>query len=81
MPKTNLGKSSQPDRKLVMLIWGQMAALGVKQAELARKVHMGQDTMLRRRKDPDTFTIGELKKLSRELEIPADDIRAAITFR
>lgn len=41
---------------------------------------MSECTLARRLKNPDMFTIKELKHLSRTLNIPADEMRSYIKF-
>lgn len=71
-----------PDRyyNFKLLIRGSMAVHGVTQTEAADRLDMTQKTLRRRLNDPDSMTLGEMKKLASLLNIPADDMRAAIPF-
>ena len=76
MPRTRLDPQPHP---LSRLIWGAIKASG-RTLEDACTQYMCGSTLCRRLKNPETFTVGELKALSKSLHIPADDIRACMKF-
>lgn len=84
MPKTNLGRNIA-DEKIVALIWGAKAVKGLTDEQLCEKasrgtVRLSRNTLTRRKKKPEDFTIGELRRLGRVLDIPIDDLRAAMRY-
>ena len=66
------------EKAVVLLVFGEMCANDTKCHELAKALGMSTATLHRRKKDPDTFTLGELKAASRFLHIPIEDMRSAI---
>lgn len=74
MPLSNLNRK-EPD-KLIVLICGTAAALGISTPELARRSGIGQSTLYRRFSNPEGLTREEIKKIAKALRIPAEEIRA-----
>lgn len=84
MPRTNLGRNIA-DEKIVALIWGAAAANNLNDTQLCEKVsntsfRMTRPTLYNRKKKPEDFTVGELRRLGRALNIPIEDLRAAIRY-
>lgn len=73
MPRTKFDKT--PSRMFVLL---NGSAIGKSREELGAIIGKGAQTASERLKNPDTLTLGELKRLARKLHIPVEDIRAAI---
>ena len=65
---------------LARLLWGQMAVQDVKLGIVAKKMEMGEGTLRRRKAEPETITVGELIKMGKLLNIPIEDLRAAIRY-
>lgn len=80
MPKVNLGRN-RANEKLVAVIWGAAAAQGLDNcAQLAEKCGFSRNTLARRKRSPEDFTIGELRTIGRRLGIPAEELRSAIMY-
>ena len=75
MPRTKLDRRPS---KLFILLNG--AAKGKTNAELGVIIGKKAQTTGYRLADPDTLTIGELKRLCRNLHIPIEDLRSAIEY-
>ena len=73
MPRNKFDKT--PSRMFVLL---NGSAIGKSREELGTIIGKGAQTASERLKNPDTLTLGELKRLARKLHIPVEDIRAAI---
>ena len=81
MPRvTYLDTKNPTEDKIVTLLYGALEREGVHKQELAEALGMKPHTLLRRRKSPLDFTLGELQKACRKLHIPIEDLRAAITL-
>ena len=81
MPRvTYLNTKNPTEDKIVTLLYGALEREGVRKQELAEALGMKPHTLLRRRKFPLDFTLGELQKACRTLHIPIDDLRSAITL-
>lgn len=79
MPKTNIGKKKRDTLK--ELILGRKDALGLSDKDLAPKVGMHRTTLASKlASSSDCLTIGELKQICRALDIPIDEVRAAISM-
>ena len=79
MPRvTYLDTKNPTEDKIVTLLYGALEREGVQKQELAEA--LGMKPLLRRRKSPLDFTLGELQKACRKLHIPIEDLRAAITL-
>lgn len=75
MPRTIFDKKRD---KLLVLLNGYAA--GKSRDELGTIIGKGAQTAGTRLHDPDTLTVGELKKLARNLHIPVEELRNAITY-
>ena len=81
MPRVKyLSTVNQTEQKIVTLLYGAMETEGVQKRDVAAALGMTTATLLRRRKSPLDFTLGELQKACRKLHIPIEDLRAAITL-
>ena len=81
MPRvTYLGTKNPTEDKIVTLLYGAMETEGVQKQNVAAALGMTTATLLRRKKNPLDFTLGELQKACRKLHIPIEDLRAAITL-
>lgn len=68
--------------RLVQMISGRMEVLGVYPEELAQKALQREAGAVRRRlADPDRMPLGDYLRICRELEIPIEDVRAAIDYK
>ena len=52
----------------------------MKLGTVAKKMEMGEGTLRRRKAEPETITVGELIKMGKLLNIPIEDLRAAIRY-
>ena len=81
MPRLKyLSTVNQTEQKVVELLYGAMEREGLQKRDVAAALGMTTATLLRRRKSPLDFTLGELQKACRKLHIPIDDLRSAITL-
>jgi DNA-binding Xre family transcriptional regulator len=78
MPRVNLCRDKH--EQLIKTLWGAKAVSEKTDDELARAIGMTRQTLTTRRKRPETFTIGELEKLGRALNVPIDELRSGITY-
>lgn len=79
MPRTNLGRNVA-NEKIVALIWGAAAVNGLTNEQLSQKAKLSATTLHRRRVKPEDFTLGELRRIGRALNIPVEDFRAAFRY-
>lgn len=79
MPRVKLGRN-QANEEIVALLWGKAAALGMDHSQMAEAAHMSRDTLRRRKKNPESLTLGELRRLGRALDISIDALRPAIRY-
>lgn len=78
MPKTKLGRPKPS--KVVETIWGRAAALGISTPQLAESSGMVSSKLYRRKASPGTFTLDELTRIGRCLDIPIDDLRQCLRY-
>ena len=67
MPRVKLGRKPN-DEVLISLLWGRQAAMGM------------PETLRSRKKSPQDFSLKELLKLGRALDIPIEELRDAIRY-
>lgn len=80
MPRVNPFGVNSTEQKIVTLLYGAMETEGLQKRDVASALGMTTATLLRRKKAPLDFTLGELQKACRKLHIPIEDLRAAITL-
>lgn len=80
MPRVKPLGANPTEQKIVALLYGAMETEGVQKQDVAAALGMTTRTLLRRKKNPLDFTLGELQKACRKLHIPIDDLRSAITL-
>lgn len=81
MPRVPYLNTKNPtEDKIVTLLYGAMETEGLQKRDVASALGMTTATLLRRKKSPLDFTLGELQKACRKLHIPIEDLRAAITL-
>lgn len=81
MPRvTYLNTKNPTEDNIVTLLYGALEREGVQKQDLAEALGMKPHTLLRRRKSPLDFTLGELQKACRKLHISIEDLRSAITL-
>ena len=79
MPRvTYLNTKNPTEDKIVALLYGALEREGIQKQELAEALGMKSHTLLRRKKNPLDFTLGELQKACRKLHIHIEELRAAI---
>jgi uncharacterized protein (DUF2384 family) len=77
MPRTNLQRhlTRKPDERLVAKIWGVLAARDIPVENLLRGARITRATLYRRRQHPEDFTLAEIRRIGRYLDIPVDELR------
>lgn len=80
MPRVNPFGVNSTEQKIVTLLYGAMETEGLQKRDVASALGMTTATLLRRKKSPLDFTLGELQKACRKLHIPIEDLRDAITL-
>lgn len=80
MPRVRPLGVNPTEQKVVELLYGAMEREGLQKRDVAAALGMTTATLLRRKKSPLDFTLGELQKACRTLHIPIDDLRSAITL-
>lgn len=75
MPRVK--RTESPYKALIILINGYLA---LNEKHLEDVMHCSWGKAHSRLKDPATFTIGELRTISRSLGIPIEELRAAIQY-
>ena len=77
MPKTRF---DNPKRDAPLeLVLGRKASLGFSEKHLAEKMHISRSTFRARLNDgSDNWTISELKRFCRVLDIPIEEMRQAL---
>ena len=82
MPKTKLGcRPVSPYVRVSETIRNYAARHGMSMPELAGECQpqgISYYTLLRRLKNPQEFTLGEISALAKVLDIPIDELRACI---
>jgi len=78
MPRTLLSKPKHA--KLITTICGYAALNGKSKPELSEIMGRSQAVIYQRLKNPEDFTLGELLKLCRALNIPLEELRQSITY-
>lgn len=77
MPRVNLNRSRY--ERLIQTIYGAKKASGKTNVQISTACGWKSETTFGNRiNHPENFTIGELLKLSRQLNIPVDELRQAI---
>ena len=66
--------------ELIRLIWGQMASQQMSATQLAQRTGLDVCKLGRRKKAPGKFTVEELTKICRNLNIPIEELRSAIRY-
>ena len=81
-PRVKLAQPKKPPyEKLLQLLYGAMGIYGYKAEHLAPVMGCSPNTARRRLENPGEFTLKELSRLSSGLNIPIDELRAAITLK
>ena len=78
MPRVNICRDKH--ERLIKTLWGAKAVSDKTDDELARAIGMTRQTLSTRRKRPEMFTLGELEKLGRALNVPIDELRNCIRY-
>ena len=78
MPK--LKRRAGPYDAMIIKIQGQRDLLELTYDDLAPAMGASRQTVASRCRDPEKMTLGELRKLTRALSIPAEEMRALIPF-
>lgn len=80
MPRTNLCKREVPHARLGQLIAGAAFMRHMNTEQLAAAIGKSENTVRARLRAPGELTVSELTRLGRKLEIPIDELRAAIRY-
>ena len=73
MPRTVTEKQKQRNQ-IIGVIAKYQAIYERECSDVAKSLGMSRDTYRKRRQDPDSFTIAEVKALCRTLRIPRDEL-------
>lgn len=79
MPR--LKKPPDRYREMKLLIQGSLAVSGMTQADAANRMDMTPKTFRSRLREPDRLTLGELNRLAVILDIPTENLKAALPMR
>lgn len=60
------------------IILSRMALYGIEKPEMAACLGMSLDTFYRRLREPDAFTLGELRRAAKKLKTTVADLISAI---
>lgn len=74
MPRVKSYRSRSPGERILDAIAYHRSRLELSNKELAVKVAIPYETLLRREKQPDKFTVGELTKMSAAFNVPLTDL-------
>jgi len=78
MPKLRKTESEQKNTLLIGTIRKYLSMRGATVEDLATSARVGETTMYRRMRAPDSLTIGELRAIVHKLQIPADELKTVI---
>ena len=76
MPKVKNYKCRSPSEKILDVIAYHQSRLELSNKEFATKTAIPYETLLRRKKRPEKFTVGELVRIAHICEIPLSDLIA-----
>jgi len=80
MPKTNLCKREVPHAQLGRLLAGAAVVQKVGAEEMGAMIGCCGKTARSRVRNPGDLTVSELTRLAKRLNIPIDELRAAIRY-
>lgn len=80
MPRTNLCQREKPHQRVGALIAGAAISRGYTIGALGPIICASENTARSRIRNPGSLTVDELVKLGRKLQIPIDELRAAIRY-
>ncbi len=78
MPRVNMFRDKH--EHLAELLNGKKSRSGKTNEEFARILGMSRQTLFNRIKRPGTFTIDEIEKFGRALNVPIDELRLEIKY-
>lgn len=77
MPKVNIGKPKRD--KLMELVLGRKAAMKISEEDMAIALGCSRSTLRKRfAAGSDSWTVADIKVFSRVLDVPIEEMRAAI---
>ena len=79
MPRTIFEKKRKCE-KLLTLIVGTAKVNGKLNPEIAKMAGVGEATIYARYRNPENFTLDEITKIGRGLNIPIEELRQCITY-
>jgi len=79
MPKTIFEKPRKYD-KLAALLRGNAFTQGKSYIDIGTMINCHQNTVVARFKHPENFTLDEVTRLGRGLNIPIEELRQAIQY-
>lgn len=80
MPRTRLDQRNQRFSKIVVLIWGTISAREIEMDDFSDAVNISTTTLWRRKNHPEDFTVKELSRIGRHLNIPIEELRQCIIY-
>lgn len=78
MPKLKESEDVKKDKQIQNFIVSQMFQRSMNKTELALKLHMSEQTLRKKIKNPTNFSLGELRALANILRIPKSEIGQSI---
>lgn len=81
MPKTKLQTRQPPHAQLGLLLGGICFQREISAADVGRILGCCETTARSRLRHPGDLTIDELTRLAKRLDIPIDELRAAIRYQ
>lgn len=74
MPRSMVTNTTEiQNRAIKGIIQSKMIRLGLKTKDLAVKIHMPESTMYLRMRNPDTFQVGELRRICTALKFTEEE--------
>ena len=80
MPKTVFDKPKSKYEKLLILIQGTAKVKGKSNPEIASMAGLAESTIYTRFRKPETFSLDELSRIGRGLNIPIEELRQCIKY-
>lgn len=80
MPRTNLCRREKPHAQLGRLLAGAAWDRKIGMEAIGATIGRNRNTASARMHDPGSLTVDELVRLGRKLQIPIEELRAAIRY-
>ena len=80
MTRSRYDQKTKRYQKLIVLIWGTVSAKDITIERLATAIGVSDSTIYSRKRNPGDFSIEELCRIGRHLNIPIEELRQCITY-